>query len=50
MQGSKISVNKKTLIVNNNLKENHLAKKKLHLNRKGDSIYAKNLIDFIEGN
>ena len=38
------------LIVNNNLKENHLAKKKLHLNRKGDSIFAKNLIDFIEGN
>ena len=38
------------LIVNSNLKENHLAKKKLHLNRKGDSIFAKNLIDFIEGN
>ena len=38
------------LIVNNNLKENHLAQKKLRLNRKGDSIFAKNLIDFIEGN
>ena len=38
------------LIVNNNLKENHLVKKKLHLNRKDDSIFAKNLIDFIEGN
>ena len=38
------------LIINNNLKENHIAKKKLHLNRKSNSIFAKNLIDFIEGN
>ena len=37
-------------IENSNLKDNHLAAKKLHLNRKGDSIFAKNLINFIEGN
>ena len=37
-------------IENSNLKDNHLAAKKLHLNRKGDSVFAKNLINFIEGN
>ena len=38
------------LIPNNNIKEEHLGVKKLHLNRKGNSIFAKNLLNFIEGN
>ena len=38
------------LIPNDNIKEEHLGVKKLHLNRKGNSIFAKNLLNFIEGN
>ena len=37
-------------IDNANLKENHLGVKKLHLNRKGNILFAKNLLNFIEGN
>ena len=32
------------------MKENHLDIKKLHLNRKSNSIFAKNLLKIIEGN
>ena len=38
------------LISNDNIKEEDLGIKKLHLNRKGNSIFAKNLLNFIEGN
>ena len=38
------------LISNDNIKEEHLGVKKLHLNRIGNSIFAKNLLNFIEGN
>ena len=37
------------LINHDNIKENHLGVKKLHLNRKGNSVFAKNLFNFIEG-
>ena len=37
-------------ILNDNIKEEHLGIKKLHLNRNGNSIFAKNLLKFIEGN
>ena len=36
------------LLSNDNIKEEHLGIKKLHLNRKGNSIFAKNLIQFIK--
>ena len=36
------------LINNDNLKENHLGIKKLHLNRKGNTLFAKNLLNFLE--
>ena len=32
------------------MKENYLGIKKLHLNRKGNTLFAKNLLNFIEGN
>ena len=35
---------------NENIKEEHLGIKKLHLNRKGNSIFAKNLLNCINGN
>ena len=38
------------LASNDNIKEEHLGIKKFHLNRKGNSIFAKNLLNFIEGN
>ena len=38
------------LISNDNIKEDHLGIKKLHLNRKGNSVFAKNLLNYIEGN
>ena len=38
------------LIPNDNIKEEHLGVKKLHLNRKGNSVFAKNLLNFTEGN
>ena len=37
-------------ISNDSLKEEHPRIIKLHLNRKGNDIFAKNLLDFIEGN
>ena len=36
------------LLSNDNFKEEHLGVKKLHLNMKGNSIFAKNLLQFIE--
>ena len=38
------------LILNENIKENHLGIKKQHLNRKGNSIFDKRLSNIIEGN
>ena len=38
------------LIPNDNIKEEHLGVKKLHLNRTGNSIFAKNLLNLIEEN
>ena len=38
------------VISNDNAKEEHLGIKKLHFNRKGKSIFANNLLNFIEGN
>ena len=38
------------LILNDNIKDNHLGIKKLHLNRKGNSIFAKNLLNTIVEN
>ena len=36
------------LIANGNIKEEHLGVKKLHLNKRGNSLFAKNLLGFIE--
>ena len=36
------------LIDNCNLEEHHLDTKKLHLNNKGNSAFAKNILHFIE--
>ena len=51
-QGLQTFVSKKNigLIDNENLKDNHLGIKKLHLNRKGNTLFTKNLLNFIEGN
>ena len=38
------------LLSNDNIKEDHLGIKKLHLNRKGNSVFAKNLLNYTEGN
>ena len=38
------------LIDNEDLNENHLDIKKLHLNMKNNTLFAKNLLNFIEGN
>lgn len=38
------------LIINDNIKEEHLGIKKLNLDRKGISVFAKNLLNFIEEN
>ena len=38
------------LILNDHLKEEHLGIKKLHWSRKGNTVFAKNLLNFIEGN
>ena len=38
------------LILNDTIKEEHLGIEKLHLNRKGNSVFAKNLLNFIVGN
>ena len=37
-----------SFIENSNIKESHLGKKKLHLNKTGKSFFAKNLINCIE--
>ena len=37
------------LIIHDNIKENHLGAKKLHLNRKGNNVFTKNLLVFIKG-
>ena len=37
------------LLSNDNIKKEHLRTKKLHLNRKGNNIFAKNLPQFIKG-
>ena len=36
------------MLSNDNIKEEHLGIKKLHLNRKGNSIFVKNLLQFTE--
>ena len=41
---------KLSLINHDNIKESHLSIKKLHLNRKGNILFAKNLPSFIESN
>ena len=38
------------LIDNDNINEKQLGVKKLHLNRRGNSLFAKNLLGFIEKN
>ena len=38
------------LLSNDNIKEEHLGVKKLPLNRKGNSVFAKNILNFIERN
>ena len=38
------------LIDNGNIKEEHVGVKKLYLNRRGNSLFAKNLLGFIEQN
>ena len=38
------------LITNANIKVEHLGIKKRHLNRKRNSNFAKNLLNFMEGN
>ena len=37
------------LLSNDNIKKEHLRTKKLHLNRKGNNTFAKNLLQFIKG-
>ena len=47
----KIFANKNlSFIDNSNLKEEHLGLKKLHLNRIGNSIFAKNFLSHLENN
>ena len=41
---------KPSLIDHDNIKESHLGIKKLHLNRKGNSLFAKNVLSFIDSN
>ena len=40
----------KHLILNDNIKQEQLGIKKLYLNRKGNNIFAKNLLHIIGGN
>ena len=44
------SQKKPSLVDHDNIKESHLGIKKLHLNRKGNSLFAKSLLSFIESN
>ena len=37
-------------IENNNIKEEHLGKKKLHLNKRGNTLFANNLLKFLRSN
>ena len=37
-------------IENNNVKEEHLGKKKFHLNKRGNNIFANNLLKFLRSN
>ena len=37
-------------IENNNIKEEHLGKKKLHLNKRGNTIFVNNLLKFLRSN
>ena len=37
-------------IKNNNIKEEHLGKKKLHLNKRGNTIFVNNLLKFLRSN
>ena len=37
------------LVIHDNIKESHLGVKKLHPNRNGNNVFAKNLLNFIEG-
>ena len=37
-------------IKNNNIKEKHLGKKKLHLNRRRNTLFANNLLKFLRSN
>ena len=37
-------------MLNDKIKEEHLGIKQLHLNRKGNSVFAKYLLNFTEGN
>ena len=47
----KIFANKNlSFIDNSNLKEEHLGLKKLHLNRIGNSTFAKNFLSYLENN
>ena len=34
-------------IENNNIKEEHLGNKKLHLNKKGNTVFANNLLKYL---
>ena len=34
-------------IKNNNIKEEHLGNKKLHLNKKGNTVFANNLLNYL---
>ena len=44
-------LNKKSVSLNvGTIKKEHLGIKKLHLDRKGNGIFAKSLLKFIEGN
>ena len=38
------------LMLNDKIKEEHLGIKEPHLNRKGNSVFAKYLLNFTEGN
>ena len=38
------------MILNDNINEEHRGIKKLHFNSKGNSVFARNLLNFIERN
>ena len=50
LQDEKLLYTKNLSLINNgNLKEDHMSINKLHLNRDGNSVLTKNLLNFIEG-